>query len=146
MDWCYICLLQVNKRIIGFIFSVASGYISSRFSKFFAGSHWSSNNTMTAMLFFLPLVSIILLLNLIAWFANSTSALPFSSIIYLVILVPLVAFTLMVLGSMSSKLSEDATNREIHDKNLKSNKVIPRIPYYHNPIFLALLGGLFPFR
>lgn len=76
-----------------------AGFVSSRMYKMFGGEQWKSNVILTAFLIPSLVFVAFFLLNLILWVNESSAAVPFGTLIALVLMwfcisVPLVSFSL----------------------------------------------------
>lgn len=86
-----------------------------------------------------------MLLNNIAWAVNSTAALPFSSVMFVLFIWALVTLPLTVLGGITGRVRTDETLNDVGGKLPKMARVIPPLPFYHKPWFTILMAGLLPF-
>jgi hypothetical protein len=125
---------------------VIAGVISSRFFKYLGGASYAVNILSTSLLFPLPLFLIAMLLNNIAWAANSTSALPFTSVLFVIMMWGIVTLPLTILGGITGRMKMDETLVDVGDKLPKVSKTIPKLPFYHRPLFTIFIAGLLPFR
>lgn len=110
------------------------------------GTHWALNIIVTACLFPAALFIVAMLLNNIAWAVNSTAALPFSSVIFVLFIWALVTLPLTVLGGITGRVRTDETLNDVGGKLPKIARPIPPLPFYHKPFFTILMAGLLPFR
>lgn len=125
---------------------VIAGFISSRFFRYLGGISWHTNVIVTSILFPLPLFGVAMLLNNIAWASNSTAALPFSSVVFVIFMWGIVTLPLTLLGALTGKMRVDETLVDVGDKVPKIARPIPKLPFYHSPLFTVILAGLLPFR
>ncbi len=125
---------------------VIAGLISARFYKYLGGTHWALNILCTAILFPGPLFLAAMLLNNIAWASNSTAALPFSSVIFVIIMWLIVTLPLSIIGGITGRMKMDETLVDVGDKLPKMARPIPNLPFYHSPFFTVFIAGLLPFR
>lgn len=68
-----------------------------------AGTNWVRNVLTTTMLFCGPLLAMFSYLNSVAWAYGTTAALPFGTIVIIVIIWALVTFPLTVVGGIMGK-------------------------------------------
>jgi len=125
--------------------AVISGLVSARFYKYLGGTHWALNIILTASLFPACLFTVAMLLNNIAWAVNSTAALPFSSVMFVLFIWALVTLPLTVLGGITGRVRTDETLNDVGGKLPKIARPIPALPFYHKPWFTIIMAGLLPF-
>jgi hypothetical protein len=77
-----------------------AGYYSSRLYRQLGGRDWSNNILLTTILLCGPLLLIFMYLNTVAIIYRSTQALPFGTIVVMIVLWALVTFPLTVLGGI----------------------------------------------
>merc|ERR1712072_810752 len=75
------------------------GYVSARLYKMFLGKDWRYNTVMTACLFPGFVGSVALFINFFVWAQYSTAALPFSTVVAVVLMWLLISVPLVFLGS-----------------------------------------------
>jgi hypothetical protein len=80
-----------------------AGYISGYYYKMFGGMLWVRNVLLTAALFSGPMVATFAVLNTVAIAYRSTQALPFGTIVLIVLMWALVTFPLTILGGIFAK-------------------------------------------
>ena len=127
-----------------FVFAgVFSGYFSGRVYKTFGGTNWRKNTLITALLFPGLLFTLVFILNLFVWAQASSTALPFSTLVGIIMLWLCIQLPLVYVGSWYGY-----TRVGIWEHPTKT-AVLPRqVPtqawYIRNPqaVFLA---GLIPF-
>ena len=78
--------------------------------KMFGGSNWASNVTFCALMFCGPVLVTFSFLNTVAIFYRSTAALPFGTILIIILLWALITFPLTVLGGIWAKNSKAEFN------------------------------------
>jgi Endomembrane protein 70 len=86
-----------------------AGYVSGYYYKMFGGTSWVRNVLLTAALFSGPLVATFSVLNTIAIAYRSTQALPFGTIVLMVLMWALVTFPLTILGGILAKNKQART-------------------------------------
>jgi hypothetical protein len=83
--------------------SSISGYVSGYYYKVFGGTSWVRNVLLAAALFSGPMVATFAVLNTVAISYGSTQALPFGTIVIIVLMWALVTFPLTILGGIMAK-------------------------------------------
>ncbi|KAJ5087321.1 Sodium:alanine symporter [Penicillium angulare] len=127
-----------------FVFAgLFSGYFSGRLYKTFGGTTWRKNTLITALLF--PGLSflLVLILNLFVWAQASSTAIPFSTLIGLLLLWLLIQVPLVYLGSWAGYV-----RAKPWEHPLKTNAIarqIPPQPWYLISPAGPILTGLVPF-
>ena len=66
--------------------SVVGGFVSGRLYAQMGGTNWSWNLVAQATLFTLPFFAVVFCVNAVAWNANATAALPFTTMVYFFLL------------------------------------------------------------
>jgi hypothetical protein len=94
-------------------------------------------------LFLAPLLVTFGVLNSIAWNNNSTTALPFPTILVIVSLLLFVAFPLHAVGSLAGMHLSGRMKIPTRINDLL--RPVPRVQWYSHPIFLVIFGGILPF-
>ncbi|KAH9625509.1 hypothetical protein KSS87_012110, partial [Heliosperma pusillum] len=119
-----------------------AGYSSARLYKMFKGTEWKKNTLKTAFMFPGILFTLFFVLNALIWGEKSSGAVPFGTMLALMLLwfgisVPLV-FVGSYLGFKKAPIEDP----------VKTNKIPRQIPeqaWYMTPIFSILIGGILPF-
>ncbi len=83
-----------------------AGYVGGRHYKMFGGSNWVSNVMLCAVLFCGPVLVCFSFLNTVAIVYRSTAALPFGTIVIVILIWALITFPLTVLGGIAAKNSK----------------------------------------
>lgn len=123
-------------------FGCVSGYTSSRVYATLGGEQWKPNLVLTAILFPTVVFSIIGMLNLFLIFAGSSGAVPFGTILAILLLWFLISVPLSVAGYFLGMRHGGFT----HPVRVNSiPRQIPPVPWYLRPYQAALLGGILPF-
>ncbi|XAR53440.1 hypothetical protein NMG60_11021992 [Bertholletia excelsa] len=119
-----------------------SGYSSVRLYKMLKGRDWKKIALRTAFVFPAIVFSIFFVLNALIWGEKSSGAVPFGTMFALVTLWFGISVPLVFMGSFV------AFKRPTLEDPVKTNKIprpIPDQPWYMNPVFTILSGGIFPF-
>ena len=78
--------LMVALLVVFVLMGITAGYCSARTYKMFKGKRWQLCTTLTALLFPGITFGVFFLLNLFAWGAGSDAAVPFGSMMLVVVL------------------------------------------------------------
>jgi transmembrane 9 superfamily protein 2/4 len=119
-----------------------AGYVSARLYKFCDANHWKLNTLYTAIGLPGALVAIFCILNIFLSFAGAATAVSFLTILALFALWVCVSIPLVFVGSY---LGFSAKKLEVPTKITSIGRSIPTLPWYSNPPFSVLLGGILPF-
>lgn len=129
-----------------FIFgSLFSGYFSSRVYRTFAGSDWRTNTVITATLFPGLLFIAVFVLNLFVWAQASSTAIPFTTLIAIVLLWLVVQVPLVYIGSSYGYLKHGAWEHPTKTSSIPRQIPSPTSIITPSGIRTALLAGLIPF-
>ncbi|KAL9242014.1 hypothetical protein vseg_016061 [Gypsophila vaccaria] len=118
------------------------GYSSARLYKMFKGTEWKKNTLKTAFMFPGILFSLFFVLNALIWGEKSSGAVPFGTMLALMLLWFGISVPLVFVGSYLG-----FKKPPIEDP-VKTNKIPRQIPeqaWYMTPIFSILIGGILPF-
>lgn len=127
-----------------FIFAgVFSGYFSARVFKSFDGRDYRKNAMVTALLFPGLCFGLVFVLNLFVWAQASSTAIPFGTLIAILILWLCIQVPLVYAGSYYG--FEKAGAWEHPTKATVIPRQIPVQPWYIRPVQSVLLAGLIPF-
>jgi transmembrane 9 superfamily protein 2/4 len=124
------------------LFGCVSGYVSARTYTSLGGDQWKPNLVLTAILFPVIVFSIIGLLNLFLIGASASGAVPFGTILAILLLWFLISVPLCIAGYFYGMRH----GRFSHP--VKANSIprqIPPIPWYLRPVQSAILAGILPF-
>ncbi|CAN4087567.1 unnamed protein product [Withania somnifera] len=123
--------------------SGVSGYISTSFYCQLEGTNWVTNLVRTGCLFCGPLALTFCFLNSVAVSYSSTAALPFGTIMLIVLMWTLVASPLLVLGGIAGKNSR--TDFQAPCRTTQYPREIPVLPWYRRIIPQMAMTGFLPF-
>lgn len=124
------------------LFGCVSGYVSSRTYTSLGGDQWKPNLVLTAILFPVIVFSIIGLLNLFLIGASASGAVPFGTILAILLLWFLISVPLCVVGYFYGMRH----GRFLHPVKAHSiPRQIPPVPWYLRPIQASILAGILPF-
>mmetsp|Transcript_34090 Transcript_34090/g.79202 ORF Transcript_34090/g.79202 Transcript_34090/m.79202 type:complete len:641 (-) Transcript_34090:205-2127(-) len=134
-------LLQSMMLLFTFM-GVFAGYASARLYKLFGGDDWKMATLMTAFLYPGIFFTIFFILNLFIWGQKSSGAVPFTTMFALLVLWFGISVPLVFLGSYFG------FRKEAIELPVRTNQIprqIPAQPWFIQPIFTSLLGGVLPF-
>ncbi|KAM3237883.1 transmembrane 9 superfamily member 2 isoform X1 [Capsicum annuum] len=135
----YTALLVIYALTFG-----VAGYTSTSFYCQLEGTNWVKNLVWTGCLFCVPLALTFCFLNSVAVSYSSTAALPFGTIMLIVLMWTLVTSTLLVLGGIAVKNS--STGFQFPCRTTKNPREIPVLPWYHSTIPQMVMTGFLPFN
>lgn len=120
------------------------GLVSGRLYKQLKGSNWVWNVMLTASIFIVPLSIVFCWVNSVAWFHNSTAAIPVTTILLIVAIVTFVHFPLSVVGGVVGRnITGD------YKPPCRTNKVPREVPqiqsWYRHPAAQLFMAGFLPF-
>lgn len=130
--------LLVMFVLLGFV----AGYLSSKTYKMFKGKRWQACTIMTAFLYPGILFGCFFLLNLFTWAAGSNAAVPFGSMILVVVMwfgisVPL------VFGGAAIGYRQPVADFPVATSNIP--RPVPEQPLVLSNEMAMIAGGIFPF-
>lgn len=147
--------------------SCVSGYVSAKIYKQMNGERWVWNINLTASLYTVPFFITWSIINSIAWakgmckknnykkkvpfvlfliyiiVSGSTQALPFTTIIMLMLVWIIIGYPLTVIGGIFGKNTAGAFNAPCRTKNIA--REIPPISWYRSTLAHMVVGGFLPF-
>ncbi|XP_039126590.1 transmembrane 9 superfamily member 3-like [Dioscorea cayenensis subsp. rotundata] len=107
------------------------------------GTNWVRNLLLTGCLFCGPLFLTFCFLNTVAIAYNATAALPFGTIVVIVLIWALVTSPLLVLGGIAGKNSK--AEFQAPCRTTKYPREIPPLPWYRSTIPQMAMAGFLPF-
>jgi len=126
------------------ICGVVGGLVAGRVFKQLKGKNWVWNTILTSSTFPVPLGLVFMFVNTIAATADSTAALPFTTILIVIAILTFVHLPLTVVGAI---LGRNIT--EEYKPPCRTNKAIREIPrttiWYQQPLVQIFMGGFLPF-
>ena len=123
-------------------FSVVAGYVSSIAYKCYQGENRKQNVVLTAVLVPALVFGILVFLNFILISKQSSSAVPFGTLVALMAMWCLISIPLCVFGAYFGYRHKG------YDAPCRTNQIprqIPTQPWYLGTIASALIGGILPF-
>jgi len=124
------------------LMGLVSGYVTARFYKTFKGQHWQKATATTAFLFPGLVFTVFLLLNIMSWIKESTDAVPFTTLVVLIVLWFGVSTPLVFMGAyMGYKV--DPIEFPVATSNIP--RQIPDQQWYMSLPLTMALAGVLPF-
>jgi len=120
-----------------------SGYVSAAYYKQFEGENWVRNILLTCFVFCGPLFLAFCVLNTVAISYRSTAALPFGTIVIILIIWALVTIPLTIFGGIAGKNTH--TEFAAPCRTNKYPREIPQLPWYRGTIPQMAMAGFLPF-
>jgi hypothetical protein len=124
--------------------SGVAGYVAaSTYRQQGGGKGWARNVALTVVVYCGPFALAFCFLNTVAIAYRSTAALPFGTIVVMIVLWSLVTIPLTVLGGVAGRNSK----RE-YDAPCRTNKYpreVPELPWYRSLVPQMILTGFLPF-
>eukprot|EP00397_Hematodinium_sp_SG-2012_P011457 GEMP01011597.1.p1 GENE.GEMP01011597.1~~GEMP01011597.1.p1 ORF type:complete len:620 (+),score=43.51 GEMP01011597.1:85-1944(+) len=134
-------LLQTMLLLVTFM-GFLSGYVSARLYKFFRGEHWKRVTLFTSLLFPGLFFCIFFVLNLGIWAKGSSGAVPFATLFALLVLWFGISVPLVFLGAYFG-FRKEAIEAPVRVNTIP--REIPTQPWFVQPLFSSLIGGVLPF-
>ena len=122
---------------------LSPGYVSGIHYKKFGGTNWVNNVLLVTVLFCGPVLATFSYLNTVAIFYGSTAALPFGTIVIIILIWALVTFPLTVLGGILAKNFKAEFNAPC--RTTKFPRDIPPLAWYRTTVPQMLMAGFLPF-
>lgn len=129
--------------IIYALTSGIAGYSASSYYRQLEGTNWVRNLLLTGCLFCGPLFLTFCFLNTVAIAYNATAALPFGTIVVILLIWALVTSPLLVLGGIAGKNSKSEFQAPC--RTTKFPREIPQLPWYRGTIPQMAMAGFLPF-
>ncbi|CDY52038.1 BnaA08g31510D [Brassica napus] len=120
-----------------------AGYTSASFYCQLEGKSWVRNLLLTGCLFCGPLLLTFCFLNTVAITYTATAALPFGTIVVIVLIWTLVTSPLLVLGGIAGKNSK--AEFQAPCRTTKYPREIPPLPWYRSAVPQMAMAGFLPF-
>lgn len=133
----------MTVAIMLYVFSgLTAGYISARLYKTLKGRQWKRAAFLNATLYPGIVFSVCFFLNFFIWGKNSSGAVPFSTMVSLLIMWFGVSLPLVYLGHFFG------FRKQPFPQPVRTNQIPRQIPdqlWYMNPILCTLMAGVLPF-
>jgi transmembrane 9 superfamily protein 2/4 len=134
-------LLQAFVFIFTCMGGVA-GYTSARFHKLFGLSEWKQCTLMTAFGYPGLVFVVFFMIDLMLWHEGSSQAVPFSTMVALVVLWFGISVPLVFLGAAFGFRQEVVS---LPVRIAPTARPIPDQPWFLHTIFMSMIGGVLPF-
>jgi transmembrane 9 superfamily protein 2/4 len=119
-----------------------AGYHGARFYKMFGGKNWKLNTVATALAFPGSVFLIFFVLNLFVWGTGSSGAVPFLTLVALVLMWLGISTPLVFVGAyFGLKAPTIATPTRVN----VIARTVPEQLWYMQPLYVVLAGGILPF-
>lgn len=134
----------ISIMVLLFVFMGGfAGYFTTRFYKMFHETDWLKSAILTAMLYPSIAFSVFFIIDLFLWAEGSSGAVPFSTIVALLLLWLCCSSPLVLIGAFIG-LKKKAIKNPGKVNVVPSS--IPPQPWYLETKLLSLLSGIIPFR
>ncbi|CAL9054776.1 transmembrane 9 superfamily member 3 [Musa acuminata AAA Group] len=120
-----------------------AGFTATSFYFQLEGTNWVRNLLLTGCLFCGPLFLTFCFLNTVAVVYSATAALPFGTIVVIVLIWTLVTTPLLVLGGIAGK--NNKTEFQAPCRTTKFPREIPPLPWFRRTIPQMAMAGFLPF-
>eukprot|EP01025_Chloroclados_australasicus_P067971 TRINITY_DN9428_c0_g2_i6.p1 TRINITY_DN9428_c0_g2~~TRINITY_DN9428_c0_g2_i6.p1 ORF type:complete len:612 (-),score=31.13 TRINITY_DN9428_c0_g2_i6:482-2317(-) len=120
-----------------------AGYVSGAYYKMMGGVYWVKNVLLTASVFCGPVLITFSVLNTVAILQGSTAALPFGTIVIIILLWALITFPLTVLGGIGAKNRPQEFVTPC--RTTQYSRPIPPMPWYRQTPMQMVIAGFLPF-
>lgn len=120
-----------------------AGYVAASYYRQMEGELWVRNILLTCFVYCGPFFAMFMFLNTVAISYRSTAALPFGTIVIIIIIWSLVTIPLTVFGGIAGK-----NNRSEFHAPCRTNKYpreIPQLPWYRTTVPQMVMAGFLPF-
>jgi transmembrane 9 superfamily protein 2/4 len=134
--------LLMAELLFYVLMGIVSGYVTARFYKTFKGKAWQNATVCTALGF--PGLCFILFfsMDIMAWALGSTDAVPFTTMLVLIVLWFGISTPLVFLGAYFG-YKQDAFEIPVKTSNIP--RQIPDQPWFMGVPFTLMIGGILPF-
>ena len=133
----------MTAMLMLFVFmGVINGYVTGRMLRGFALTDWQGHTLKTALAFPSVVFAVVFALNLLVWGRRSAAAVPFGTLVALLLLWGAINTPLVYVGSY---FGFKTTPPETPVRTNKIPRQVPPQPWYMSPWFSALVGGVLPF-
>lgn len=134
----------MTALLLLFVFmGMFAGYYSTRIYKMFKLTEWKKNTLVTALLFPGITFGTFFVLNLFVWGEKSSGAVPFFTLVALLVLWLGISLPLVYLGSYFA-FKKPAIDPPVKVNNL-CRLLLPEQSWYTSPTLSILVGGVLPF-
>mmetsp|Transcript_3079 Transcript_3079/g.3890 ORF Transcript_3079/g.3890 Transcript_3079/m.3890 type:complete len:678 (+) Transcript_3079:221-2254(+) len=134
--------LMIALLLLFVLMGVFAGYHASRTYKMFNGKQWQRCTLLTAFFYPSLVFTLIFFLNLFVWAEGSSSAIPFFSMISVLMLWFGISVPLTFLGAYYG-YRKDVDKQPVKTQDIP--RQIPEQPWYMSAPLTILMGGVLPF-
>ena len=134
--------LMIALLLLFVLMGIAAGYQASRTYKMFNGKQWQRCTLLTAFLYPSAVFGIIFVLNMFEWIEGSSSAIPFFSMVSVLLLWFGISVPLTFLGAFYG-YRKDVDKQPVKTQDIP--RQIPEQPWYMSGPLTILMGGVLPF-
>ncbi|KAJ7517125.1 hypothetical protein O6H91_21G011300 [Diphasiastrum complanatum] len=134
--------LMTAMLLLWVFMGLFAGYASARLYKAFKGSDWKNITLKVAFTFPATVFAIFFVLNFLIWGEKSSGAVPFGTMVALVLLWFGISVPLVFIGSYFGY------KKPALEDPVRTNKIPRQVPeqaWYMRPVFSILIGGILPF-
>jgi len=136
--------MYVSSIVLYALTAAVSGFVSSYwFKKMEDNAAWPWNIILTASVFALPFLIMAFFVNTVAIIHHVTKALPFTTIMTVLVIWLFVGVPLTIIGGITAKNISESYVPPVRAKNFP--REIPFIPWYRRRPLQFLMGGFLPF-
>eukprot|EP01125_Pyxidicula_operculata_P021044 TRINITY_DN7968_c0_g1_i1.p1 TRINITY_DN7968_c0_g1~~TRINITY_DN7968_c0_g1_i1.p1 ORF type:complete len:598 (+),score=94.05 TRINITY_DN7968_c0_g1_i1:266-2059(+) len=135
--------MYVSGIVLYALTALVAGFVSSYWYKKMEGTHWPWNILLTTTVFALPFLLMAFFVNTVAIVYNVTKALPFTTIMTVLVIWLFVGFPLTLIGGIAGKHLSGPFKAPVRTKNFA--REIPYIPWYRRMPVQIAIGGFLPF-
>lgn len=134
--------LIMAQLLLYVLMGILAGFVTARLYKTFKGKSWQQATLLTALLF--PGIAFLLFfaLDIMAWTQGSTDAVPFTTMIVLLVLWFGISTPLVFFGAYFG-YKQDPIEFPVNTSNIP--RQIPDQPWYMGSLFSMAIGGILPF-
>jgi transmembrane 9 superfamily protein 2/4 len=134
----------MTALLLLFVFmGMLAGYFSTRVYKMFKLTEWKRNTLVTALFFPGIMFTGFFILNLFVWGEKSSGAVPFATLVALLVLWLGISVPLVYLGSYFA-FKKPAIEPPLRVNNIP-RMLLPDRNWYMSPVVSVLVGGVLPF-
>ena len=138
------CGTIVTTFIVCYVLTLfISGYVSGGLYSRNDGKRWIKPMVLTKSLFPFMCFGIGFVLNIIAIFYGSLAAIPFGTMVVVLVISAFISFPLALLGTVVGRNWSGAPNNPCRVKTIP--RPIPEKKWYLTPSVVSIMGGLLPF-
>ncbi len=134
--------IMIGMLLFFVLLGYAAGFTSARLYKTFKGKQFQRCTILTATLFPGTLFAIFFFMDIMVWSYGSTGAVPITSMLAVLALWFGISVPLVFMGAFYG-YKKDAIEFPVITSN--NPRAIPAQPWYLQPVFTCLLGGILPF-